>query len=68
MKTLKSGLKNEFRVSNDYSIDSRAGLWLCKKICIPTKNMDGFIQEISEYPFGLMLMNEIQVLYFKNMM
>lgn len=61
MKTLTSQIKNEFKLSNDYSVDSRAALGLCKSICIPTKNLSGFVQEISEYPFGLMLLNEIQV-------
>ncbi|CAF0939510.1 unnamed protein product [Brachionus calyciflorus] len=61
MKTLSSKIRKEYQINDDYSIDSRAGLWLCKEICIQTKNINGYIQEISEYPFGLMLLNEIQI-------
>lgn len=58
---IKSEFKNQNKLNNDYCVDSRAGLRLCQDICLQTKNLQGYIQEISEYPFGLMLLNEIQV-------
>ncbi|CAF1014569.1 unnamed protein product [Brachionus calyciflorus] len=60
LKMIRSKVKKENQISNDYSIDSRAALSICKSICIQTNNLSGYIQEISEYPYGLMLLNEIQ--------
>lgn len=58
---LKSEFKLRNRLSRDFSLDSQAAKLLCDWICVPTTNLRGYVQEICQQPFGLLLLSAIQV-------
>jgi hypothetical protein len=66
-KSLLAVLKSEFklrnRISRDIVLDSQASKILCDYMCVPTTHLRGSIQEIKQFPFGLLLLSEIQVIF-----
>ena len=52
------------KISRDILIDSQASKVLCEKLCLhPVKEgeLKGYVQQIYQDPFGLMLISMIQV-------
>ncbi len=63
LKKIKSDFMNRNRISTDIFSDAEASKILCEKLCLePSSNgLVGFVQEINQNPFGLLLLSEIQV-------
>ena len=63
LKTLKSNFKNRARISKDLYYDAEASKELCQRLCLFSLpgNLVGYVQEISQNPFGLLFMAHIQV-------
>jgi len=67
LKTIKSEYKYNARISKDLYNDAEASKILCEKLCLfshPTQ-LNGYVQEIGQNPFGILLMSHIQVLKLK---
>ncbi|CAF1040289.1 unnamed protein product [Brachionus calyciflorus] len=64
LKIIKSEKKKQFRLNSDYLTDIKASLNLFRKICLAGKQLTGYVQEITEYPFGFILFNDIQVKFW----
>lgn len=62
LAVLKSEFKLKNRVSRDIMMDAQAAKFLCECTCVPTTHLRGLIQEISQFPFGLLLLSAIQVI------
>ena len=69
LKNLRYEFKMRDRISRDILIDSQACKTLCEKLCLhPTKEDElvGYVQQIYQDPFGLMLLSSIQVNLINN--
>ena len=65
MKKLKSDYVHNYRFSKDLYVDCEATKRLFDILCNSVKyKYPGYIQEIIQNPFGLLLMSDIQVSYF----
>ena len=52
------------KISRDILIDAQASKTLCEKLCLhPVKDgeLKGYVQQIYQDPFGIMLISSIQV-------
>ena len=54
---------NRDRVSKDIQVDAEAAKVLCENLCLyaDTGKLIGYVQEINQNPFGLLLISDIQV-------
>ena len=67
LKTIKSEFKYNARISKDLYFDAEASKVLCQKLCLFSHEtqLKGYVQEIGQNPFGLLLMSNIQVQAWK---
>ena len=65
LKTIKSELVHQNRLSNELISDIKAAKTLCDSFCLNSQTTDlfGFIQKISLDPFGFLLLSHIQVFF-----
>ena len=58
-------MKNEYinlnRISRDFYVDTETAKHLFDKFCTGDK-LGGYIQEINQNPFGMLMVSEIQVM------
>ncbi|RNA43057.1 hypothetical protein BpHYR1_000915 [Brachionus plicatilis] len=52
--------ENEKCISNDILTDTVAALNICRKMCYSSNDITGYVQEISAFPNGFLLLNELQ--------
>ena len=70
MKTVKSDFNKRDRLDMNIFTDCWATKNLCDKWCklpekISDKSITGFIQEITQTPFGFLMLSDIQVCVFE---
>jgi hypothetical protein len=66
LKHIRYEFRARERISRDILIDAQAAKSVCEKLCLhPSKEgtLNGFVQQIFQDPFGMMLMSEIQVFF-----
>ena len=63
LKKIKSDFMNRNRISKDIQVDVEAAKVLCEHLCLYSSpgKLSGYVQDISQNPFGFLLMSDIQV-------
>jgi hypothetical protein len=62
LQTIQNESKNARKYSNDIYYDCEATKVLSDSLCLATGcDLTGFVQEITQIPFGIFLMSDIQV-------
>jgi hypothetical protein len=63
LKVIKSQFIRRYKISNDISVDCNATKLSFESICHTSDSnaITGYVQEINQNPFGMILVSEIQV-------
>ena len=63
LKQIKYEFVHRNRISKDIFVDSNAAKVLSEYLCLELENKDvnGYVQQINQNPFGMLLFSEIQV-------
>lgn len=66
LKTIKTEITREDRISNDLMSDIKAAKKLCSKLCLTFEECDlvGYIQKTISDPFGFLLISDLQVIRY----
>jgi hypothetical protein len=67
LKQIRYEFNHKERISRDILNDVEASKFMCERLCIhPSKEgeIQGFVQKISQQPFGMILLSTIQVITY----